>query len=368
MSEEKIYQVALGMVPGIGHVTAKTLLSYCGSAPEIFKRNKGKLSKIPGIGTMAASAILNFRDFHLAEKKIEQSIAKGIKVLFITDDQYPKRLKHAVDSPVVLYYKGNGNLNAQKMVALVGTRRCTGYGKDMVEQLVSGLIGHRATIVSGLAYGIDIHAHKMALKNGLPTIAALASGLDIIYPDIHREIAIDMQTDGGLISENSVGTKPEAHFFPARNRIIAGMADAVIVVEAAAKGGALITAEIANSYNRDVFAVPGNIGNEHSLGCNNLIKQQKAHLITKIADLEYIMNWESNDGEVNKNAKVIDLEALSEEEKAVIVTIQESGNELPLDELSWKSHIPLNKLAALILNLEFKGLVKALPGKKYKVA
>ncbi len=368
MSEEKIYQVALSMIPGIGHITAKTLLSYCGTASAIFKHKKGKLSQIPGIGTINASAILNFTDFHLAEKEIERCQAKNIQVLFYTDDQYPKRLKQAVDAPVVVYYKGNGNLNAQKIVAIVGTRKCTGYGKDMVEQLVNGLTGHEATIVSGLAYGIDIHAHKMALKNGLSTVAVLASGLDIIYPDIHREIAFDMQKEGGIISENKIGTKPEAHLFPARNRIIAGMSDAIIVIEAAEKGGALITAEIANSYNRDVFAVPGNIDHEHSKGCNNLIKNHKANLITRIEDLEYIMNWESGNSTNKKKSKIIDLESLSPEEKVVMITIQDNREEIPLDELSWKSQIPLNKLAALILNLEFKGLVKSLPGKKYKVA
>src|SRR5690606_16227964 len=212
--------------------------------------------------------------------------------IFYTDKNYPTRLKQINDAPSLLYVKGNVDFENQKMVAIVGTRKATEYGKRCVEDLVAELVPHRATIVSGLAYGIDIHAHKQAVKNDLPTFGVMGSGMDIIYPSAHKETAKKMFANGGLITEHPFGTKPDAHNFPARNRIVAALSDAVIIVEAAAKGGALITADIANSYNKDVFAMPGNLRQSHSAGCNNLIKSNRAHLLTSVKDLEYIMNWD----------------------------------------------------------------------------
>ncbi len=367
MDDEKLYQVALSMIPGIGDISAKTLLSYCGSAKAIFKKNKNSLSKIPGIGFINAEKILSFNNFTTAESEIEKCIKSEIEILFCTDKKYPKKLKHAPDSPMVLYYKGASDLNNYKTVAIVGTRKSTRYGRDFTEKLIGKLAAHNALIVSGLAYGIDISAHKSALKHGLETIGVMASGLDIIYPSLHRGIAMDLINNGGLLTEYRIGVKPEGHQFPARNRIIAGMCDAIIVVEAAKKGGALITAEIANSYNRDVFALPGNIENKFSAGCNNLIKSNKAHLLTSIEDLEYIMNWEPKVGAQTNEDKYYDYSKLSEEEKSIIETLQTDKEGISLDELSWKSQIPLNKLASLLLNLEFSGVVKSLPGKKYRL-
>ena len=367
MDDEKIYQVSLSLIPGIGDITAKTLLSYCGSAKEIFKKSKTQLAKIPGIGLINADKIKSFTNFSEASKEIEKCEQNKVDILFFTDKKYPKKLKHAPDSPAVLYYKGNSDLNNPKMVAIVGTRKSTNYGRQFTEKIVEQLAPHNVLIVSGLAYGIDINAHKAALKYGLETVGVMASGLDIIYPSIHRGIATEMLQCGGLLTEFRIGEKPEAHNFPARNRIIAGMCDATIVVEAAVRGGALITAEIANSYSRDVFALPGDAGTRSSEGCNNLIKSNKAHLLTSVKDIEYIMNWEPQSIPVGIEEKYYDFSKLTNDEKSVIETLNLSSDGLVLDELSWKSQIPLNKLASVLLNLEFSGIVKTIPGKKYKL-
>jgi DNA processing protein len=367
MDDERVYQVALSMIPGVGDVMAKTLVSYCGSAKQVFKKNKSQLSKLPGFGTIHADKILRFKDFTRAEQELNKCEKHQIEILFFTDKRYPKKLKHAPDSPTLLYYKGNADLNNPKTVAIVGTRRSTSYGRDFTEQIVEKLAAHKALIVSGLAYGIDINAHKSALKNGLDTIGVMASGLDIIYPSMHRGTAHEMMQQGGLLTEFTVGEKPEAHNFPSRNRIIAGMSDLTIVVEAAVKGGALITAEIANSYNRDVFALPGNIDSKYSQGCNNLIKQNKASLITSINDIEYIMNWQPATAHTEQEEKYYDYSQLSEEEKIIIDLLKGQKDGMVIDEISWKSQITLNRLASILLNLEFNGIVKSLPGKKYRL-
>ena len=367
MDDEKIYQVALSLVPGIGDITAKTLVSYCSSAKEVFKKNRNQLSKIPGIGQINADKILAFKNFSVAETEINKCITQGIEILFFTDASYPKKLKHAPDSPTILFYRGNASVNNQKTVGIVGTRKSTTYGREFTEKIIEKLVSHSALIVSGLAYGIDICAHKAALKNGLETIGVMASGLDIIYPNMHKNVATEMLGHGGLLTEHKIGTKPEAHYFPSRNRIIAGMCDVIIVIEAATRGGALITAEIANSYSRDVFALPGDIGKRFSAGCNNLIKSNKAHLLTSIDDIEYIMNWEPDSSLPVTEDKYYDYSKLSEEEKIIIETLKLMIDGMILDELSWKSQIPLNKLASILLNLEFNGIVKPLPGKKYKL-
>jgi len=316
---------------------------------------------------MIANSIGRFRDFDSAEKILEQCGKAGVDILFYTDKNYPKKLKQTSDSPVIIYFKGSGQLNNAKTISVVGTRKASNYGKEFVEKIIAGLKPHEPLIISGLAYGIDIHAHRVAIREEIPTIAVMASGLDIIYPSVHRSTAYEMLEHGGWISENQLGTKPEAHLFPARNRIIAGMADATIVVEAAERGGALITAELANSYNRDVFATPGNINRYYSRGCNNLIKNHKAHLISGVEDLEYIMNWEVGAGSKNTDLSDVDWSSLAKEEVTILKTLKANNDELTIDDLSWKSQIPLNQLAAFILNLEFQGLVKSLPGKKYRI-
>lgn len=369
MSTERIASLALHFVPGIGDFLVKQLISYCGSAEEVFKLPKGKLLRIPGIGEASATALKQNPPFAQAEAEFQKAERTNTKIHFFFESDFPKRLKHFDDCPSLVYLKGNVNLNTAKTVGIVGTRKCTEYGKERVEELVSGLAGHLPLIVSGLAYGIDIHAHKQSLQNGLPTLGVMASGMDIIYPAVHKDIAKQMTENGGLITEHCFGTKPDAHNFPARNRIIAALSDALIVVEAAEKGGALITAEIANTYNKDVFAVPGSIGNTYSAGCNKLIKTNKAHLLTSVKDIEYIMNWSANiSNSPNQSEQQLDLELFDEQERKIISLLQEKKATMMIDELSRKSSLSPSALASLLLGLEFKNVVKSLPGKMYKLA
>jgi DNA processing protein len=288
---EKLSQLALVFTSGIGDVLARYLISYCGSAEAVFKTPKTKLLKIPNIGEVTAAAILSKEGWYKAENQLNICEKNEIEVLFYTDKNYPDRLKNIADAPVLLFYKGTANLNASKVVSVVGTRKSTSYGKTVTEEIIEGLKKFQdIQVVSGLAFGIDVIAHKAALKQSIPTIGVMATGHDTIYPAVHKQISTQMlEQGGGLLTEYSWGTKTEPGFFPARNRIIAGLADAVIVVEAAKAGGALITAEIANSYNKDVFAIPGNLGNTYSEGCNNLIKTHKANLMMGVKDLEYII-------------------------------------------------------------------------------
>ena len=332
----------------------------------MFKTPKGKLLKIPGIGAVTAESILNGKPYQQAERELLRAEKESVEVIFYTDKKYPSRLKGIPDSPSVLYAKGNIDFENPKSVAIVGTRQATEYGKEQVESLIRDLAAHHPLIVSGLAYGIDIHAHKQALKYNLPTVGVMASGIDIIYPSAHRETATKMLQHGGIVTENPMGAKPDAHNFPQRNRIIAGLCDALIVVEAADKGGALITAEIANSYNKDVFALPGSVGETYSAGCNNLIKTNKANLLTSVKDVEYIMNW--NPAETPKKIKPsISLNEFDEFEKNVLHILIEKKAAATIDELSWRSNLPVSQLASVLLALEFKGVIKTMPGKQFSL-
>jgi len=364
MDQNRLALIALHMVPGIGGASIKQLLSYFGSATEIYKQTKGKLKKVPGIGESAAQAILSNLKIDKAEEVLKTASSLKTRVVLYYEKAFPGRLKNLFDAPTILFVKGKTDLNASKIISIVGTRNATPYGIDMAWEMVSGLKEHDAVIVSGLAYGIDIEAHKAALENNLDTLAVMASGINIIYPSIHRGIADKIVEKGALISEYTFGVLPDPSRFPARNRIIAGLSDATIVVEAAKKGGALITANIANSYNRDVFALPGNVVNKYSEGCNNLIKNNKAHAITSISDLEYIMQWEKS--KVVKNKSMM-LDIPDQEERAVIKVLHEVADAIPIDELSWKSQIAINRLASVLLNLEFRGLINSLPGKRYQL-
>jgi len=366
--DEKVYQIALHFVPGIGNVVAKTLVSYCSSASKIFNTPPGKLSKIPGIGQLTADKIKNFGNFDKAEQEWHKCTKQGIDILFYSDPKYPKRLKQCADAPILLFYKGQIPFNNEKVLAIVGTRQATSYGRDFLDELFSGLASHQPLLISGLAYGIDIYAHKKALDYNIPTVGVMGSGLDVIYPSAHKKYIKPMLANGGIVSEHFTGVVPDAHHFPARNRIIAGMADATIVIEAAEKGGALITADIANSYDREVFAVPGNYNAPYSKGCNNLIKKHKANILTSVEDIEYLLNWQPGQPVAKKPGPAsVDMKALSVDESNIVKTILDCKNDILLDDLSWKTQIPINQIAANLLNLEFKGIVKSLPGKRYKV-
>jgi DNA processing protein len=367
MDQNRLSLLALHFIPGVGDYLVRQLISYCGSAEKVFKTPKGKLMKVPGVGAVTAQSIANGKPFREAEREIVRAEDEGVELLFFTDKKFPSRLKRIDDAPSLLYVKGNINFENPKVIAIVGTRQATAYGRERVDELINGLVTHNALIVSGLAYGIDIHAHKQSLKYNLPTVGVMGSGIDIIYPQAHRETAKKMIAHGGLVTENPFGTKPDAHNFPARNRIIAGLCDALVVVEAAERGGALITSEIANSYNKDVFAFPGNIGQSHSAGCNNLIKMNKASLVTGIRDIEYIMNWTDSSTDKKKVVNTINFETLEPEEKRIVDFFREAGGQLTIDELSWRSNHSVSQLASLLLAMEFKGAVSSLPGKVYKI-
>lgn len=366
MDQNRLSLLALHFVAGIGDHLIRQLVSYCGSAENVFKTPKGKLTRIPGIGDVIAESIRQGKPFPSAEKESKKAEKEEVNLIFYTDSDFPTRLRPIEDAPTLLYCKGKIDFENAKTVAIVGTRQATSYGRECVERLIDGLVQHQALIVSGLAYGIDIHAHKHALKCGLPTIGVMGSGIDKIYPSGHAETARKMTANGGIVTEHPFGTPPDAHNFPARNRIVAALSDAIVIVEAAEKGGALITADIANSYNKDVFAFPGNIGQSHSQGCNNLIKANKAALISSAKDLEYIMNWDAAMPKVKKQHP-IHLEEYPEEERTVLEILIANNKQLMLDEISWRTNIPIGKLASLLLSLEFKGVLTSLPGKVYKV-
>jgi DNA processing protein len=360
-----LHEIALTFIKGVGDITIKQLVSYCGSAEGVFKSTKKSLEKIPGIGSKTAQSIVSLDAFARAEEELIFIDKYKIKSLFYLNNDYPKRLKNCIDSPTILYYKGTANLNNEKVVSIVGTRNATAYGRNICEKLIDGLKQHNLLISSGLAYGIDIAAHKYALQLGVETVGVLGHGLDRIYPALHRPIAEKMLTQGGLLTEFPSKTNPERSNFPKRNRIIAGMADATIVIEAARTGGALITAEIANSYNKDVFAVPGRLEDEVSEGCNFLIKTNRAHLLSKPEDIEYIMGWFTQTNTHHKIAPKLFIDLSPEEQK--IVDIIRDNTSIGIDDLQSKLEMPQSKLAMFLLTLEMQSVIISLPGKVYRL-
>jgi len=360
------YQLALTRIKGVGDVLAKQLLTYCGSAEAVFHTPKKQLLTIPGIRDQVANAITQQQYSTDLDKELHFVQQHQIQVLFWTEPDYPVRLQQCADAPVLLYYKGNANLNAPRIVSVVGTRNATPYGKELCEQLISDLLNYEVLVVSGLAYGIDSYAHKACVGQGVPTVGVLGHGLDRIYPAANRLLASDMLKDGGLLTEYPSGTNPDRQNFPSRNRIIAGLADVTIVVEAALKGGALITAEIANTYNRDVCAFPGSINYEFSAGCNHLIKTHRAHLIGSAKDLAYVMNWEPVEKPLN-SAKQLPLPLALDPLEQKIYDLVKANGALSIDELARRLNLAQSKLAIAILALEIQGVLVALPGKIYRV-
>ncbi|GAB3992355.1 DNA-processing protein DprA [Spirosoma daeguense] len=371
MSTDSHHQIALTLVPGVGSILVRQLISYCGSATDVFKSPLSRLLKIPGIGEVTARSILKAATLVDAERIGIQLDKLGARSLFYTEKTYPSRLKTLYDAPALLYFRGSSDLNMTRSLGVVGTRQATEYGRRITNEIIEALVPFNVTIISGLAYGIDIAAHRASLMNNLPTIGIMASGLDIVYPNVHQKTAQDMLIQGGLLTESPPGTKPDAHLFPARNRIIAGLSDVVIVVEAAAKGGALITAEYANNYHRDVFAVPGQLTQAFSAGCNKLIRENKAHIYTKPGDIVEALNWDSSEKNTatakNQPSGIFVLPTDITDEETQILSLLRQITDLHIDDLSWKSQIPMGRLASLLLNLEFRGFVRSLPGKKYAV-
>lgn len=364
MKEELKYQIGITLIEGVGDVVAKKLIAYCGSVEAVFKEKKAALLKVPGIGGNVANAICSQKVIERAEEEIRFIETHSLSPLFYLDKEYPKRLKYCNDGPIMLYARGNMNLNQQKVISIVGTRKATEYGKEICNELVKDLSCHDVVIVSGLAYGIDICAHKAALKNNMETIAVVAHGHDRVYPYVHKPVLNSMYDKGGMVTEFISKTNPDRENFPKRNRIIAGLADATIVIESTRKGGALITAEIANSYNRDVFAVPGKLEDDSSKGCNWLIKVNKAALIESVKDVEYIMGWQNNETRKKSAQKKMFVDLTLEQEK--IIDLLEVGA-LGIDSISLESQMSTSKVASTLTTLEFTGLVKCLPGKVYQL-
>ena len=366
MNNELLHQLALTLIPNIGDVQAKILVQHFGEVSAIFKAKQSALEKIEGIGIIRAKSIKGFNDFHIAEKELEFIEKFKIKTFFLTDKDYPKRLLNCYDSPTLLFYKGSADLNASKIVAIVGTRTNTEYGKQFTEKLVKDLSEHNITIISGLAFGIDAMAHKAALKNGLPTVGVVGHGLNKIYPSDHSGLAKDMiKEGGGILSEFFSGTKPDKHNFPLRNRIVAGISDATVVVETHIKGGSMITGNLANAYNRDVFAVPGRTTDTKSSGCNHLIKYNKAILLTDADELLEVMGWKEKSKTKAKKQKELFIE-LTPEEKQVVQLLQ-AKELVSIDEINLSSGLSSSSVAAAILNLELQNVVASLPGKMYKL-
>jgi len=364
MSNDLFYQLALTMIPNVGPVQAKILLQHC-EPEEIFHAKRSWLEKLEGIGPVRAQCIRKFNNFSEVEHEIQFIEKNQIRPLFITDAHYPKRLLNCSDSPILLFYKGNVDLNAEKIVAIVGTRNHTNYARQITEKLVRDLSAHQVLITSGLAFGVDAMAHKSSVKNNVPTVGVLAHGLDQIYPQDNYQLSRDiLNHQGGLLTEFRSGSKPDKHNFPARNRIVAGMSDAVIVIETGIKGGSMITAELANGYNKDVFAIPGKLTDAKSAGCNELIRSSKAELLTDSDQLITAMGWapKKKDKKIQRELFI----ELSPDEKQIISILAEKDMS-GIDEIHARSGLSSGSIAAAILNLELQNVIVSLPGKIFRL-
>lgn len=361
-----LYRIGITLVKGIGCITAKQVIDTLGDATPLFQEKSRLLERIPGISRRIISEIHQPEVLKRAESEILFLEKNKITPLFIKSPEYPSRLKDCVDAPIMLYLKGNVNLNSQKSISIVGTRNATGYGKDITEKLIHelSLSYPEILIISGLAYGIDICSHKAAIKNKLPTVGVLAHGLDRIYPYPHRNTAIDMLGNGGLLTDFISGTNPDRQNFIKRNRIVAGISDCTVVVESAQKGGALITVSIADSYHKDIFAFPGKVGDTYSSGCNNLIKEKKASLITCAEDLLIEMGWNKQKQKSQPTQSSIFPELSEDEQKIIDYLFKKERKQL--NSLSVELNFPIHKLTALLFELEMKGLVRCKPGGIYE--
>ncbi len=364
MTSDLLYQIALTLVPNVGCVQAKILIDAYGSAESVFKARKKELSALENIGLVSAANIKSFNDFSIAEEEIKFIEKYKIQPLFITDKNYPQRLLHCYDLPTLLYYRGNADLNTSKIISVVGTRSNTDYGKQATEKLLNDLADLKPLIISGLAFGIDAIAHKCALQNNLETVAVLAHGLQTIYPRQHKTLAKEILENGGLLTEFLHSEKPDKYNFPKRNRIVAGLADATVVIETAIKGGSMITAELANNYNRDVFALPGRSTDIKSEGCNYLIQNNRAVLFTDAKELAESMGWQTK--KIKKKLQTELFIELSDDEKTIINILKQKDT-THIDEINIRSNLSSSSIAAAILNLELQNVIGCLPGKMYKI-
>ena len=363
--KELLQLLTLQRVKGIGTINAKKLIAHTGSVEAVFSEHKSKLKSINGIGESTIKDLHNPELLAAAEKEVAFVLKNNIKYSFFYEKNYPDNLKQCIDGPLVLFQDGNIYFENQPIISIVGTRNMTSYGKDFIENLMLDIKDYNPIIVSGFAYGVDITAHKTAIQNSLQTIGVLAHGIDQIYPKVHKKYVAQVMENGGFYTEHWHDEQPLRENFLQRNRIVAGISDATIIVESATKGGSLVTAEIANSYNRDVFAVPGRISDFYSQGCNNLIRTNRAQLLHSAKDLIYFLNWDKN----NKQNKPIQPKLflnLVGEEKIIYDYLQENGKNT-IDNISIVTKIPVYKLSSTLLNLELQGLVRPLAGKVFEI-
>lgn len=361
---ELYFTLALLQVEGVGDITAKKLINHCGSAENVFKENPKHLAAIDGIGSVLIKNLSDKDVFKLAEKEIKFIETEKIKAVSFLDADYPERLKHCIDAPVVLFTSGNISLENRKIISIVGTRQITAYGTEMCRKLIEDLAPLDPVIVSGFAYGVDITAHQTAMEHNLQTIGVLAHGLNQVYPKPHKKYVAKMEQTGGFMTEFWSSSNPDKENFVRRNRIVAGISEATIVIESADRGGSLITASIANDYNRDVFAIPGKVTDKYSQGCNNLIKTQRAHLLTSAADLIYILNWKLETESSKSVQKQLFVELDADEQK-IYNYLQTNGKQL-MDIIALECDFPIYKISSVLLNMELKGVIRPLPGKLFE--
>lgn len=364
--QELISLLALLNTEGIGDIVAKKLLNHCGTAENVFKASTSQLASIDGIGNTTIKKIKSKTGFNLAESEFNFISSNAISVHYFQSETYPDRLKHCIDSPLLLFSTGNIQLNKHKIISVVGTREVTSYGIDFCKNLIADLAPLQPIIVSGFAYGVDVVAHKAAMENNLQTIGVVAHGLNQIYPKSHKKYVSKMEENGGFMTEFWSTSNPEKENFVKRNRIVAGMCEATIVIESGERGGSLITANFANEYNRDVFAVPGRVSDKYSQGCNNLIKTQRANILTSAADILYMLNWDLEE-KMSKNGIQKQLfVALEPEEQHVYDYLLKIGKQ-PLDIIALACGMQVYKLSSILLNMELKGCIRPLPGKLFEV-
>lgn len=363
--QDLIYILALQNVPKIGDITAKKLIAHCGSAEAVLKEKRNHLLKIDGIGSGMLQDVNNKVHLRAAEAELKFIKENDILCLYFMDHNYPEKLKHCIDGPILLFQSGKVNLKQQRLISIVGTRKITSSGVAFCEQLIEELAVFNPVIISGFAYGTDITAQKAALKHNLQTVGCLAHGLNQVYPKVHKRYVAEIEKNGGFLTEFWSTSNPERENFLKRNRIIAGISEATIVIESAEKGGSLVTADIANSYNRDVFAVPGRTTDSQSTGCNNLIKFQKAHLLSLPMDVPYILNWELENEKKPAIQKQMFVE-LDADEKIIYNFLKAIEPQL-LDVIALECEMPIFKVAGVLLNMELKGVIRPLPGKLFEV-
>jgi len=365
MQDESLYKIALSMIPHVGPVNARILVGYCGGVEAVFQESKKALLKINGIGESVAQNIKDPTVFDQANEQLEFLEKNEARALFFLDKDYPDRLKKLKDAPILLYYKGKGDLNNPRTLGIIGTRKASHEGRSTTEAIVSGLKKYNVQVISGLAYGIDIAAHRACVAHDISTVGVMGTGLDTLYPANHRSTAQAMCEQGGLLTEFPINCLPDAVHFPMRNRIIAGLSDGILVVESALKGGSMITAEMGISYHKEIFATPGRVQDLYSRGCNALIKSQKAQLIEDVDEIANYMNW--NESAWTKSTQTALFVELNDQEKEV-TNILTAEKDISIDKIYTQLTWPPSKVASVLLNLEFKGVVKCLPGKRYILA